>query len=86
MRRIRGFKNIKNNSNIYLTPQKKRKKRRNVNYEIFRDKNQSTAAITEGNSNIFTNNKSNNNILFNSDSNKNKFKEISQRLKMEMNN
>ena len=84
MRRIRGLKNIKNHSNIYLTPQK-RKKRRNINYDIYGDKNQSTAAITEGNSNVLTNN-TKNNILFNSDSNKNKFKEISQRLQMEMNN
>ena len=84
IRRIRGIKNNKNNNDLYLTPQK-RKKRRNINYDIYEDKNQSTAAITEGNSNILTDNK-NKNIIFNMDSNKNKFKEVSQRLKMEMNN
>ena len=84
MRRIRGIKNNKNNNDLYLTPQK-RKKRRNINYDLYGDKNQSTAAVTEGNSNILTDNK-NKNIMFNIDSNKNKFKEVSQRLKMEMNN
>ena len=79
MKRIRGIKN--NNNSIYLTPQKKAKYRK-AKYENG-DKNQSTAAITAGNSNIISNNK---NIVFNTDTNKNKFKEISQRLNMEMSN
>ena len=83
MKRIRGVKNNKSNNNsIYLTPQK-RKNYRKTKYDVYGDKNQSTAAITEGNSNIISNNK---NIVFNTDTNKNKFKEISQRLNMEMSN
>ena len=81
MKRIRGIKNNKTNNSIYLTPQKKVKYRK-AKYENG-DKNQSTAAITAGNSNIISNNK---NIVFNTDTNKNKFKEISQRLNMEMSN
>ena len=75
MKRIRGLKNIKKNINdIYLTPKRKRR------LIIYEDKNQSTAAITERN----TNTKNNKNIEFNTTSNKDKFKEVSQRLKMEM--
>ena len=82
MKRIRGVKNNKSNNNsIYLTPQK-RKNYRKTKYDVYGDKNQSTAAVTEGNSNILNNK----NIMFSTDTNKDKFKEISQRLKMEMPN
>ena len=75
MKRIRGLKNIKKNINdIYLTPKRKRR------LIIYEDKNQSTAAITERNTNTINNK----NIEFNTTSNKDKFKEVSQRLKMEM--
>ena len=79
-KRIRGVKNIKNDINdIYLTP---KRKRRNKNYE---DKNQSTAPVTEQFVNTLSGNKNIKNTVFNSASNKNKFKEVSQKLKMEMN-
>ena len=75
-RRIRGIKNNKIYDDIYLTP---KRKRRNKNYE---DKNQSTAPVTESYVNNLSNKK---NIVFNSASNKNKFKEVSEKLKLEMN-
>ena len=79
MKRIRGVKN--NINDIYLTP--KRKRRRNHKYDIYQSKNQSTAAITEMKTNNSTNNK---NIMFNTELNRDKFKEVSKRLKMEVNN
>ena len=75
-RRIRGVKNNKIDNDIYFTP---KRKRRSKNYE---DKNQSTAPLTESYVNNLSNKK---NIVFNSASNKNKFKEVSEKLKMEMN-
>ena len=79
MKRIRGVKN--NINDIYLTP--KRKRRRNHKYDIYQSKNQSTAAITEMKTSNSTNNK---NIMFNTELNRDKFKEVSKRLKMEVNN
>ena len=69
IRRIRGIKN--NKYNIYSTP-----KRKNMNKDNY--KNQSTAALTD----INRNNKDK--IVFNMDENKDKFKQVRERLNMEM--
>jgi len=77
MRRIKVVKTTKinkNNEDIYFTP--KRKRRKNYN-----SGDKSTAAITEANHHTISNDK---NLVFNTASNKNKFKEIRQRLNMEI--
>ena len=75
MRRIRVVKTTKINKNdIYFTP--KRKRRKNYN-----SGDKSTTAITEANHYTSSNDK---NLVFNTASNKNKFKEVSQRLNMEI--